>query len=243
MCTPKRILAYQENRSGEKVTRRWSGKFNRPMPTEKEIANFTAYVPSLHFSTLGTYENLGKVFYDAAAPKAAVTLAIEKLAKDITAGRQDVKAQAEAIFDWVSKNVTYVAVFFGSGRFVPNDASVVLDRHFGDCKDHVTLMRALLTAKKINSEYVLIGSNSSHELTKTPSVEAFNHVILYLPALNLYADPTAPTSTFGHLSNALMDRPVLRMSARQIETRPHSKRQPGRKYRDCRHKNHARPER
>ncbi len=210
-------FTYAESESGGIVTRRWSGKFNRPMPTEKDIANFTLFVPSIHFSTLGTYETLGRAFYTSAAPKAAVTPAIEKLANDITAGRQDVKAQAEAIFDWVSKNVTYVAVFFGSGRFVPNDASMVLDRHFGDCKDHVTLMRALLTAKGIDSEYVLIGADLSHELPKTPAVEAFNHVILYIPALGLYADPTSPTTTFGHLSSSLMDRPVLRASASEAK--------------------------
>jgi Transglutaminase-like superfamily/Domain of Unknown Function with PDB structure (DUF3857) len=210
-------LTYEESRSGETITRRWSGKFTRPVPTEKEIANFTAYMPSIHFSTLGTYESLGKAFYSVAAPKAAVTPAIEKLANDITAGREDVKAQAQAIFDWVSKNVSYVAVFFGSGRFVPNEAGVVLDRHFGDCKDHATLMMALLSAKKIQAEYVLIGANLSHELTKTPVVEAFNHVILYIPALNLYADPTSPTSTFGHLPNGLMDRPVLRISPNETK--------------------------
>ena len=210
-------MTYEESESGGIVTRRWSGKFNRPEPMEKDIANFTSYVPSIQFSTLGSYENLGKIFYNSAAPKAAVTPAIQKLASDITADRADVKAQAEAIFDWVSKNVTYVAVFFGSGRFVPNDFSVVLDRHFGDCKDHVTLMRALLTAKGIDSEYALIGADLGHELPKTPVVEAFDHVILYIPALNLYADPTSPTSTFGHLPDGLMDKPLLRMSANEVK--------------------------
>jgi Domain of Unknown Function with PDB structure (DUF3857)/Transglutaminase-like superfamily len=210
-------FAYEESRNGGTVTRRWSARIFRPVPTEKEIANLTDYVPSLQFSTFDSYESLGKAFYKVAAPKAAFTPAIEKLANEITAGREDPKAQAEAIFDWVSKNVTYVAVFFGSGRLVPNEASLVLDRHFGDCKDHATLMMALLAAKKIDSEYALINADGSHELTKTPVVEAFNHVILYLPSLGLYADPTSPTSTFGHIPPSLMDRPVLRMSANEAK--------------------------
>jgi hypothetical protein len=110
--------------------------------------------------------------------------------------------------------VQYVAVYFGSGRVVPNEAEKVLKRRFGDCQDHATLMSALLKANGIESEQALIYSPALYELPKVPVVQAFDHVILYIPSLNLYADPTDPTSTLGQLSSGLMDKPVLRVSAK-----------------------------
>src|SRR5262249_36043374 len=111
----------------------------------------------------------------------------------------------------------YVAVFFGSGRFVPNDAETILQRRFGDCKDHTTLMIALLAAKGIDAEYALISSAGSHDLYTVPVVEAFNHVIVYVPSLSLYAAPPIPTSTLGHLPNILHDKAVLRMSTNTVK--------------------------
>jgi hypothetical protein len=205
-------LAYEESEDGEWKIRRWSGKIPQRVVTEKNIANYVSFIPSMQFTTFQTYDEIGTAFFEAAKPKLAATSAIQKLADDITNGRDGARAQAEAIFDWVSKNVTYVAVFFGSGRFVPNDADTVLQRRFGDCKDHATLMIALLAAKGIDAEYTLISSGGGHDLYTVPVVEAFNHVIVYIPSLNLYADPTAPTSTVGHLASILKDKAVLRMS-------------------------------
>jgi Domain of Unknown Function with PDB structure (DUF3857)/Transglutaminase-like superfamily len=205
-------LTYEESQDGEWTNRHWSGKIPHRAVIEKNIANYDSFIPSMQFTTFKTYDDIGTAFFKAAKPKLAVTPAIQKLADDITAGREGARAQAEAIFDWVSKNVTYVAVFFGSGRFVPNDAETVTQRRFGDCKDHATLMIALLAAKGIDAEYTLINSAGGHELYAIPAIEAFNHVIVYVPSLNLYADPTSPISTLGHLPNVLGDKPVLRMS-------------------------------
>jgi Domain of Unknown Function with PDB structure (DUF3857)/Transglutaminase-like superfamily len=205
-------LAYEESQDGAWANRHWSGKVAHRAITEKNIANYVSFLPSLQFSTFQTYDDIGASFFEAAKSKFAVTPAVQKLADEITAGREGARAQAEAIFDWVSKNVHYVAVFFGSGRFVPNDAETVTQRRFGDCKDHATLMIALLAAKGIDAEYALIGSTGGHDLYTVPVIEAFNHVIVYIPSLNLYADPTSPVSTFSHLPSILEDKAVLRMS-------------------------------
>jgi hypothetical protein len=50
----------------------------------------------------------------------------------------------------------------------------------------------------------------------TPQVGAFNHVIVYLPELDLYADPTAAVSFIGHLPRADRGKPVLRVSKHQV---------------------------
>lgn len=205
-------FSYDEHEDGEHIIRHWSGHFPANTSGERDVADLLSILPSFQFSTLPNYQSLAKAYYDAAAPKATVTPAIQKLADEVTSGKITTHDKAEAIFDWMTKNVQYVAVYFGSGRYIPNDADTVLARRLGDCKDHVTLMSALLTAKGIASDQVLINTGTNYDLPETPIVQAFNHVILYVPELDLYADPSAPQTTFGTLLRSEIGKPVVRVS-------------------------------
>jgi hypothetical protein len=145
-----------------------------------------------------------------------VTPAIASLAEDITRGKTERREQAEAIFDWVTGNIRYLAVVIGVGRVVPNPPETVIANRYGDCKDVATLMNALLAAKGIASEYALINTNPVYQLDATPQVASFNHVILYLPEFDLYADPTVAVSFVGRLPRADRGKPVLRASKHQV---------------------------
>jgi hypothetical protein len=72
-----------------------------------------------------------------------------------------------------------------------------------------------LAAKGIASEYALINTSPVYQLDATPQVASFNHVILYLPEFDLYADPTAAVSFVGRLPRADRGKPVLRASKHQ----------------------------
>ena len=208
----ERMFSYEEHSSAGQTLRHWSGSFAGKPVTEKDAANLLETLPAVQFTTFESYEAVAKAYYDAAAPKMAVTPAIEKLADEITAGKDDPRQQAEAIFEWLTKNVQYVAVYFGNGRVVPNAVDTILERRFGDCKDHAALMSALLAAKHIESEQVLINIGSEYDLPPVPLAQAFNHVLLYIPSFDLYTDPTAPQTSFGTLYRTEMDKPVVRVS-------------------------------
>jgi hypothetical protein len=192
--------------------RHWSGSFPPSSTDEKNIVNLTFHVPGLQFSTFPSFEAIATAYYDAAKARLAVTPEIARLADEITQGKPDVRAQTQALFEWVSRNIRYVAVYFGNGRYVPNDGATILSRRFGDCKDHAALLSALLAAKGIVSEQVLIGTGSNYELARTPTLQAFNHVIVYVPALDRYLDPTVPFGSFDHLPGNAMGKPVVRVS-------------------------------
>jgi hypothetical protein len=161
-------LAYQEVKAGDEIVRHWSGSAEPTTTEEKDVADLASILPGLRFSTFPSFEAIATSYYESAKPKLTVTPEIERLAQEITAGKQDPRAQAEAIFDWVSRNIRYVAVYFGNGRYVPNDTHTILSRRFGDCKDHAALLAALLAAKGIESEQVLIGVAADYQLPKTP---------------------------------------------------------------------------
>jgi len=168
------------------------------------------WAPMLSVSTFETWDTIGRREFDLADPKSAVTPELRKLADTITQGIPDHRAQAAAIFDWVAKNIRYYQIVLNLGGLVPHEAGSVLANRYGDCKDHATLMRALLKAKNIDSSYVLINAtNRVFRPYEVPTM-SFDHMILYLPEFDLYVDPTAATAAFGVLPLAEHDRPVLR---------------------------------
>lgn len=168
--------------------------------------------PSLLISTFKSYEELGAAFGAASAPQAAVTPEIAALADEITKDITDRKAQVIAIDVWMKKNIRYVAVYLALGRVVPHDAATVLANKFGDCKDKVTLMQALLAAKGIASESALINLGNAYTLPEPPTLATLNHVILYLPEFDVYDDPTVNTAAFGILAPEAYDKPVVRVA-------------------------------
>jgi transglutaminase-like putative cysteine protease len=168
--------------------------------------------PAILISTYKSYGELGSAYGKTALPRAAVTPNIAALAKEITKNISDRKAQAIAIDAWMKRNIRYVAIFLSVGRIIPNDAATVLKNKFGDCKDKTTLMSALLAAKGIASEPVLINLGNAYTLPEPPTFAALNHVILHLPDFDLYDDPTANWAAFGVLPFESYDKPVVRVS-------------------------------
>jgi transglutaminase-like putative cysteine protease len=173
--------------------------------------------PMLLVSTFKSYVDFGRAYGAAALPKATVTPEISALAEEITKGIQDRRQQAQAIDAWMKKNIRYVAVYLSVGRVVPHDAASVLHNKFGDCKDKATLMAALLAAKGIASEHVLVNLGNAYTLPEPPTMVALNHVILYLPQFDLYVDPTANFAAFGVLAAEAYDKPVVRVSAKDAK--------------------------
>jgi transglutaminase-like putative cysteine protease len=163
-------------------------------------------------STFKDYEDLGRAYWAEASKHTTVTPEVQALADEITSGVADKRAQAAAIDHWVKANVRYVAIYLGSGRVVPNDAAAVLKNKYGDCKDQATLTTALLAAKGIASELVLVNGSQAHSLDLPATLATLTHVMIYLPELAIYDDPTASFASFGVLSDTY-DKPVVHMSS------------------------------
>jgi len=143
-----------------------------PQPYSPEEVRAVAQIdrdPALLVSTFKSYREMGLAYAAAALPKAVATPEIAALADAITKGIDDRRQQAMAIDAWMKKNIRYVAVYLGLGRVVPNDAAAVLRNKYGDCKDKVTLMAALLSAKGIASEAALINFGPSYTLPEPPT--------------------------------------------------------------------------
>jgi transglutaminase-like putative cysteine protease len=166
--------------------------------------------PRVVVTTFPSFDAVAVAYEQRAEPRAAVTPAIKALADQLTQGVSDRKAQAEILYNWVSTHIRYVAIYLGFGGIVPHDADSILTAEYGDCKDHVTLLQALLAAKGIRSAPVFVNAENSYWLPKVADpLATFDHVITYLPDFKLYVDSTAGVARFGSLPVGELGKPAL----------------------------------
>ncbi|TMH54930.1 MAG: transglutaminase domain-containing protein, partial [Betaproteobacteria bacterium] len=142
------------------------------------------------------------------------------LAQEITNGLTEPRAKAHALGDWVRKNIRYVAVYIGPGGVVPHTSETVMANRYGDCKDHVTLLEAMLASIGIDSTPALINLGNSYRLQNVPTLGVLNHVITYIPSLNLFLDSTAGPVAAGYLPASELDKPVVLTKTGQIKRTP-----------------------
>ncbi|MGE6332505.1 DUF3857 domain-containing protein [Stenotrophomonas sp. NPDC077659] len=189
---------------------RWRYQRHDPMQAQNWAAEVWEFSPNIMASTYRDWAQLGHAYQVKAGEAAQVTPQIHALADEVTAGISDRKAQADALYRWVAQNIRYVAVYLGNGGLEPNSAQSILDNHYGDCKDHVVILEALLAAKGIASSPVLVGAGGGPTLPKIPVLGRFNHAITYVPEFDLYLDSTSAWARFGQLPDGDLGAPVLR---------------------------------
>lgn len=203
--TKEQGFTFERRENGDAVVYDW--RFERES-TKAEI-NRQPYVIA---SSFRDYVQLGEAYGERTRPKLVVTERVKELAERMTAGVDDRREQARRLYEHVVRNVRYEALLLGSGRVVPRDPDTILATGYGDCKDHALLLAALLAAKGIAAEQVLINATQDFTLDGPPGLVTLNHAIDYVPELDLYLDSTAP-APFGVLAPQLYDKPVVRVGA------------------------------
>ena len=190
----------------------WAWSYKNPRMATPETGSVSSldYGPLIVATTFKDYGALASAYDARARAKAVQTDAIKKLANYLTQNAHTPREIAKALYDWVAQNIKFAGDCVGHGSVVPHDADVVLANRMGDCKDHTTLLQALLAVKGIASTPTLINSTDAYTLPDAPTIEAFNHVITYIPSLNLYADSTSPYTSFGSLPTGDEGKPVVK---------------------------------
>jgi hypothetical protein len=165
--------------------------------------------PVILASTFGDYQALGTAYEVRARPKAAVSETVRALADELTKDTYTPRAQVKAFYDWVSKNIRFAGSCVSAGSVVPQDADLILSGRMGDCKDHAALMQALMNAKNISSTLALVRIGTSSTLPDLPVAAAVNHVMNYVPSLDLFVDASAKNVPFGALAPSTSNKPVV----------------------------------
>lgn len=169
---------------------------------ESYMADSIDFLPVFVATSLPSWEALGTIYWQQSHAKTAITPEIQRLANKIT-GNQTGIAAARAIYNWVTQNIHYVAVFLDEASgYIPHSTTEILRNGYGDCKDHVALMQALLAAKSIQAYPVLVNWGKAFQPLPLWTA-SFNHAMLYLPEYKTFANPTSQFASFGELDDEL----------------------------------------
>jgi len=166
--------------------------------------------PTIEMSNFADWRQIAVAYEEEAVRRAVVTDRIRKVAGEITQGVTEPRDRAAHIYRWVSKEITFAGNCLTGGDVVPRDTDLILNMKMGDCKDHATLIQALLAAQDIKSTQVLINAQEmGYTLPDVPCWQAFNHVMNYLPEFDLYLDATSSFNPFGTLPGQDRGKPVI----------------------------------
>ena len=177
------------------------------------------------------WERVGSWYSSLISDRRDSSPEMKKQVQDLTANSKTTLDKMEVLSHWVQKEIRYVAIEIGIGGFQPHHASEIYRNRYGDCKDKVTLLSAMLKEIGVDSEYVLIHTSRGVVKPDSPSAVTFNHVIAGIrlpkdvPTDSLYAlyshpklgtlllfDPTDDLTPFGYLPSTLQETKALLVS-------------------------------
>jgi transglutaminase-like putative cysteine protease len=154
---------------------------------------------------------------------------IKQKVAELTAQAKTPLAKMLAVSEFMQKDIRYVEIALGIGGVQPHPARDVFSNRYGDCKDKVTLLSAMLKEVGIESYYVVIHTERGGVTPATPPhVGAFDHMIIAIrlpddasdvrlratiqdPKLGklLIFDPTDEITPFGALRGDLQSSYAL----------------------------------
>ena len=117
-----------------------------------------------------------KLFVPVAS--AATATAVRQLADEIRTSASTPEQRLLAALTFVQTQIRYFGTEIGTSSHRPAAPATVLEQRFGDCKDKVALLVALLRALDIEAQPVLVSATYEGDVAAMlPSPVAFNHVI------------------------------------------------------------------
>lgn len=203
----------RESVGGREILHWRHSQLSRPTDEEqakKKSSKQEANQPDVQITTFKSWEEVARWYANLEQGRTDPTPEIRAKAQQLIQGRAAELEKIQALYDYVSKNIRYVSLSFGLGRYQPHPASEVFANQYGDCKDKVTLLSAMLRAADISSDAVLIPF--SRELDPAvPSPSQFDHVITAVSSGKaiIWMDSTAEVAPFRLLASGLRNKSAL----------------------------------
>jgi len=179
---------------------------------KKERPSSDLLKPDVQLTTFNDWQQVAHWYAKLQGQQVVVDDAIKKKADDLTHGLGTTTEKAQHLYDFVARDIRYVSLSFGIGRYQPHTSAEVLQNGYGDCKDKHTLLSAMLKAEGIQSYPVLI----HHDVKLDPDVPSpaqFDHVItaarLGKDKTFTWLDSTTEVAPFGLILYTLRNKQAI----------------------------------
>lgn len=191
-------------------------EITRPTDEEEKKAAVAAAkkAPDVQFTTFKNWAEVGSWYAKLEEGRKEATPEIRAKVEELIKGKTTDAERVQPLYDYVAKNIRYVSLSFGMGRYQPHTAAEVFANQYGDCKDKATLLAAMMRVAGITSEEALIPATSKLDETM-PSPSQFDHMITAVQqgANLLWMDSTTEVAPFRLLAAPLRDKSALLISA------------------------------
>jgi Flp pilus assembly protein TadD/transglutaminase-like putative cysteine protease len=176
----------------------------------KKKARKAGEAPAIQLTTFESWEEVGRWYEPLERQRATPSDPVRAKAQELVRGRSTDVEKIRALYDYVAKNVRYVSLSFGIGRYQPHAAGEVLRNQYGDCKDKHTLLESLVEAAGLRAYPVLISSARKMD-PDVPSPAQFDHMITAIPLGQdwIWLDSTTEVAPFRMLSANLRHKQAL----------------------------------
>jgi tetratricopeptide (TPR) repeat protein/transglutaminase-like putative cysteine protease len=188
---------------------------NLARPSESEQAKKKSQQPAevrpdVQFTTFSTWAQVAAWYANLEKGRSDPTPEIRAKTQELIQGRSTELEKIAVLYDYVAKNIRYVSLSFGLGRYQPHSAADVFKNQYGDCKDKHTLLAAMLQAANIPSDAALIPFTRKLD-PDVPSPSQFDHLITAVPVGGelIWMDSTAEVAPFRLLSPPLRNKSAL----------------------------------
>lgn len=168
-----------QTQSGQREYR-WEQRNTNPPEIVETAPLWHASAPRAHITTFQTWEEVGALlapYY--ALPDQQANYWTVRAAKGILEEHSTDKAQARAALDYVQKTFRHLESSPTVSGYVPRKFNTILQTGFGDSKDLVLVLRALLAQLDIEAAPVFVNTALRGDVRRfAPRHDVFNHVVL-----------------------------------------------------------------
>lgn len=203
----------------------WSYRDAPPLVYEPDAPAEALYPEWIGIATYDDWNDLAREYGRRFWLQTEVTDDLRQLATALTAGLDSDHDRLQAIYTHLRDELHSVGIQLGEGRFVPTPAVEILARGYGDCKDKVALLTALLAAVDIRCQPALVATRPRREVEPAfPDAGAFDHLIAYIPEMagGVFCDPTLGGECVDGLPAEVVGRHclVITRDGGRLETLP-----------------------
>lgn len=159
---------------------RWEQRDTIPPKTIDGAPLWYASAPRAHLTSFQTWEEVGALlapFY--ALPDQRADYSVARAASDILASHDTDKTQARAALEYVQRTFRHMQSSPTVSGYAPRKVNAILQTGFGDSKDLVLVLRALLAQLDIEAAPVFVNTALRGDVRRfAPRHDVFNHVVL-----------------------------------------------------------------
>ncbi|POY36348.1 hypothetical protein C3K47_11410 [Solitalea longa] len=220
------LVSFSEKKSRSRTQYSWKGKNLPKVPYEADAPSLQYYAPQV-LTLINSYQGKdGKV--EVLKDVHQLYNWYVGLIKDVNQKPGDelktlvdslVKGKSEldkikSIYYWVQDNIKYIAFEDGLGGFVPREATSVVNKRFGDCKDMAGTITTMLNVAGIKAHPTWIGTRDiPFRYEENPSPRTDNHMISSINYKGkwYFLDGTNTWLDFGISAEAIQGKEALIM--------------------------------